>query len=54
MLGWNPWWMPDRRAEYDAAWEACGQWTRAEPDLPRKTVEEYEAELEQTLAEVEA
>jgi hypothetical protein len=57
-LWWNPWWMTERRAEYDAAWEACGHWTRAEPDLPSKavdkTVEEYEAELEQKLAEAEA
>jgi hypothetical protein len=46
--------MTDRRAEYDAAWEACGQWTRADPGLPSKTVEEYQAELEQKLAEAAA
>jgi hypothetical protein len=45
-LWWNPWWMTERRAEYDAAWEACGQWTHADPDPgpPGKSVEEYEAE----------
>lgn len=52
-LWWNPWWMTERRTEYDAAWETCGHWTRAEPDLPSKTVdktvEQYEAELEQKL-----
>ena len=55
-LWWNPWWMTERRAEYDAAWEACGQWTRTDPDPdpPRKSVEEYEAELEHKLAEAEA
>ena len=48
--------MTERRAEYDAAWEACGQWTRTDPDPdpPRKSVEEYEAELEHKLAEAEA
>jgi DNA repair exonuclease SbcCD ATPase subunit len=55
-LWWNPWWMTDRRADYDAAWETCGQWTRTDPapDPPHKSVEEYEAELEQKLAEAEA
>jgi hypothetical protein len=33
-LWWNPWWVTDRRAEYDAAWETCGQWTRTDPDPP--------------------
>jgi hypothetical protein len=46
LLWWNPWLMTDRRAEYDAAWRVCGQWTRAEPDLPAKTVEDYGAEAE--------
>jgi hypothetical protein len=55
-LWWNPWWMTERRAEYDAAWETCEQWTRRDPDPdpPGKSVEEYEAELEQKLAEAEA
>jgi hypothetical protein len=55
-LWWNPWWMTERRAEYDAAWETCGQWTRTDPDPdpPGKSVEEYEAELDQKLAEAEA
>jgi hypothetical protein len=55
-LWWNPWWMTDRRAVYDAAWEACRQWTRADPgpDLSSKTVQEYEAELAQKLAGAEA
>ena len=53
-LWWNPWWMAERRAEYDAAWEVCGQWTCAEPGMPGKTVAEYEAELEHKLAETEA
>lgn len=35
---WNPWVMEDRAAEYEAALETCGQWTRAEPDLLRKTL----------------
>ena len=55
-LWWNPWWMTERRAEYDAAWETCGQWTRTnpDPDPPHKSVEEYETGLEQKLAEAEA
>jgi hypothetical protein len=51
---WNPWLITDRGGEYDAAWEICRQWRRAEPDLPPKTLEEYEAEREQRLAEAQA
>ena len=56
LLWWNPWWMTDRREEYDGAWTTCAQWTRThpEPAPPCKSVEEYEAELEQKLAEAEA
>lgn len=53
-LLWNPGCMADRAAEHDAAWEVCGQWTRAKPDVLSKTIEEYEAEVEQRLPEAEA
>ena len=46
--------MQDRAAEYDAAWKTCGQWTSTELGAPRKTLEEYEAEMEQRLAEADA
>lgn len=52
---WSPWVMQDRAADYDAALKTCGQWICSDdPDAPRKTVEEYEAELEQRLAEADA
>lgn len=51
---WNPWVTEDRAAEYEAAWDTCGQWTRGEPDLFRKTPAEYAAELKQKMAEAEA
>jgi hypothetical protein len=44
----------DRAGEYDAALKVCGQWTRAEPEPPGKTLEEYEAELDQRMAEADA
>jgi hypothetical protein len=34
--------------------KACAEWTTEEPAGPAKTVEEYEAEVEQRLAESEA
>jgi hypothetical protein len=47
--------MQDRAGDYDAALQTCGQWTsRDDPAEPRKTLEEYEAELEQRLAEADA
>jgi len=51
---WSPWVMQDRAGEYDAALKVCGQWTSAEPEPPGKTLEEYEAELDQRMAEADA
>jgi hypothetical protein len=52
---WSPWVMQDRAEDYDAALQICGQWTCGdELAAPRKTLEEYEAELEQRLAEADA
>jgi hypothetical protein len=51
---WSPWVMQDRAEEYNAAWKTCEQWTSTEPGPPHKTVEEYEADLEQRLAEADA
>lgn len=53
-IRWSPWVMQDRAGEYDAALKVCGQWTSAEPEPPGKTLEEYEAELEQREAEAGA
>jgi hypothetical protein len=53
-MWWNPWVMTDRAGEYDAALQVCGQWTRAEPDLVRRTPEEYEAEFQRQMDEDEA
>jgi hypothetical protein len=53
-LGWSPWVMQDRAGEYDAALKVCGQWISAEPEPPGKTLEEYEAELDQRMAEADA
>jgi hypothetical protein len=44
-IRWSPWVIQDRAGEYDVALKVCGQWTSAEPELPGKTLEEYEAEL---------
>jgi hypothetical protein len=47
---WSPWMMQGRAADYDAALKTCGQWTSSDdPGTPRKTLEEYEAELELRL-----
>ena len=51
---WSPWVMQDRAREYDAALKSCGQWTSTDPASPRKTLEEYEAEVGQRLAEADA
>ncbi len=51
---WSPWVMQDRAREYDAALTTCEQWTSTDPASPRKTLEEYEAGLEQRLAEADA
>lgn len=51
---WSPWALQDRAGEYDAALAVCGQWTRTEPKPPSKTLEEYEAEFEQRLADADA
>jgi hypothetical protein len=53
-IRWSPWVMQDRAGEYDAALKVCGQWACAEPEPPGKTLEEYEAELDQRMAEAEA
>ena len=53
-IRWSPWVMQDRAGEYDAALKVCGEWTSAEPESPGKTLEEYEAELEQRMAEADA
>ena len=51
---WSPWVMQDRAREYDAALKTCEQWTSADPASPLKTLEEYEAEMRQRLAEADA
>ncbi len=53
-IRWSPWVMQDRAGGYDAALKVCGQWTSAEPEPPGKTLEEYEAELDQRMAEADA
>ena len=40
---WSPWVMDDRSAEYGAASEVFGQWTRAEPGFRQLTPAEVEA-----------
>jgi hypothetical protein len=50
---WSPWVMQDRAASYDAALKALEQWTSADPSPPGKALEEYEAGLEQRLAEAD-
>jgi hypothetical protein len=51
---WDPWVLQDRASEYDAAPHNCGQWASTDPAPPGKTDEEYEAELDQRLAEADA
>jgi hypothetical protein len=51
---WSPWVMQDRAASYDAALKTLEHWTCTDPSLPGKTLEEYEAELQQRLAETDA
>jgi hypothetical protein len=52
---WSPWVMQDRAVDYDAALKTCGQWASSDdPFASRKTLEEYEADLEQRLAEADA
>jgi hypothetical protein len=51
---WSPWLLLEPSPEYEAAWKACGQWTTVEPGPPAKTLEEYEAGLEQRLADADA
>lgn len=50
---WNPWLLEDRADEYAAAWEACSQWTRAEPDYRPPAAEELEAGYERRMAEAD-
>jgi len=50
MLDWNPWVIEDRAKEYEAALKILGEWTRAEPELLRKTPAEFKAELDQGAA----
>lgn len=51
---WSPWVMQDRAADHDAALQTCGQWTSDHAAALRETVEEYEAEIDQRLAEADA
>ena len=51
---WNPWVREDRAAEYEAAVAIFGQWTRAEPGFWEKTHEEFQAEHELWLANLQA
>jgi hypothetical protein len=51
---WSPWVMQDRAGEYDAALQACAQWTSADAALTARTAEEYQAGLDQRLAEAGA
>ena len=53
-MRWNPWVWDDRRAEYEAALDVFGQWTRAEPGFRPKTREELDAEHEQEMADLNA
>ena len=46
--------LQDRAGEYDAALKVCGRWTSAEPEPPGKTLEEYQAEVDQRLAEADS
>lgn len=46
--------LQDQASEYDAALQTCGQWACTDPAPPGKTLEEYEAELDQRLAEADA
>lgn len=51
---WNPWVREDKAGEYEAAVAVFGQWTRAEPGFRQKTHEEFQAEHEAWLANLEA
>jgi hypothetical protein len=51
---WNPWVLEDRAADYEAAWQAIGQWSPIDPDAHPLALEEAEAQLEQRLAEADA
>jgi hypothetical protein len=53
-MRWNPWVWDDRRAEYEAALDVLGQWTRAEPGFRPKTREELDADHEQEMADLNA
>jgi hypothetical protein len=51
---WNPWVREDRAGEYEAAVAVFGQWTRAEPGFRQKTHEQFQAEHELWLADLQA
>lgn len=51
---WNPWIREDRAEEYEAAFTVFGQWARAEPGFRQKTREEFRAEHDQWLADLDA
>jgi hypothetical protein len=53
-IRWSPWGLQDRAGDYDAALAACGQWATIGPQPPPRTLEQYQAELDQRLAAAQA